>query len=111
MRGATRSRSRRHARASTGMPQMRLHCRWNEDKPAADSELGCLRKALIDRLGLHAARDVLLRVAFVRGWQVAARKDATPDWFDVRSSSQPLTELGARLAGSFEAEQLLSHVG
>jgi two-component system response regulator HydG len=89
-----------------------VECECGDEAKAVDgSALGYLRKELIDRLGLEAARDVLLRVSFVRGWQTAEKKDPRPDWFDVSSSSQPLTELGARLAGSFEAEQHLLHVG
>jgi len=92
---------------------------------------GNLRKELINHFGLSTARAVLTRFGFVQGWRMAeAMKDlfnweTDDEWHHAcgrihmlegmyRLAPGPpgsLTKEGLTLAGSYEAEQHMAHLG
>ncbi len=92
---------------------------------------GNLRKELINHFGVTTARAVLTRFGFVQGWRMA---EAMQDLFQWESEDDwhhacgrvhmlegmyrlgpgapgSLTDRGLTLAGSFEAEQHIAHLG
>jgi two-component system, NtrC family, response regulator HydG len=93
--------------------------------------LGILRKDLVEQLGQTVARAVLTRFGYVHGWRLAEalqaqfRWESEDDWrragarglmlqgmYGVEIGSPgPLAKEGATIAGSFEAEQHIAHLG
>ena len=93
--------------------------------------MGLLRKYLVENFGLPAARTLLTQFGFAHGWRMAEALrteyswDSEADWrragtriptleglFQVDSDhSDPLSQAGIRIFGSYEAEQHLLHFG
>ncbi|WP_257309812.1 sigma-54-dependent Fis family transcriptional regulator [Geothrix fuzhouensis] len=94
--------------------------------------MGLLRSYLVDNFGLTAARTVLTQFGFAHGWRMAEAmqtefKWATPDeWRHAGTripaleglfravpgaGEDPLSEHGALILGSYEAEQHVLHFG
>jgi len=95
------------------------------------SALGQLRRELIEKIGITAARAILTRFGFVHGWRMAELMKAqfnwetTEDWVHAggrihmiegmyRLDDAPagaLSKEGLALLESYEAEEHLSHLG
>jgi two-component system, NtrC family, response regulator HydG len=93
--------------------------------------MGLLRKYLVENFGRTAARTVLTQFGFAHGWRMAEALKAEYEWeteddwrragtrihaleglFRVELGSDgPLSEKGAMLVASYEAEQHLLHFG
>jgi two-component system, NtrC family, response regulator HydG len=93
--------------------------------------MGLLRQYLAEKFGFTAARAVLTQFGFAHGWRMAAAMEkqftwesreewrrAGPRLFTLQGlfrcqegSEDPLTEEGAILLSSYEAEQHLLHLG
>ena len=93
--------------------------------------MGLLRQYLVENFGLTAARAVLTQFGFAHGWRMAAAMQQQFQWssddewrragphlymleglFRPQPGSQdPLSETGAMLVASYEAEQHLLHLG
>lgn len=93
--------------------------------------MGLLRKYLVENFGVTAARTVLTQFGFAHGWRMAEAMQAEFNWtntdewrlagtrihalaglFGVEPGSQgPLSNEGAVLRSSYEAEQHLLHFG
>ena len=93
--------------------------------------MGLLRKYLTDNFGLTASRTVLTQFGFAHGWRMAEAMRSEFKWaneedwrragprihslaglFRVEFGSEdPLTQKGALLLASYEAEQYLLHFG
>src|SRR5512137_2480333 len=91
--------------------------------------MGLLRKYLVENFGLTAARAVLTQFGFAHGWRMAEAMQAEfrwasdEDWrragprlcsleglFRMEAGSEdPVSEKGAMLLASYEAEQHLLH--
>jgi len=92
---------------------------------------GNLRKELINHFGLSTARAVLTRFGFVQGWRMAEamqelfKWESEDDWHHAcgrihmlegmyrlgPGNPGSLTKEGLTLAGSYEAEQHIAHLG
>ena len=93
--------------------------------------MGLLRKHLVESFGLTAARAVLTQFGFAHGWRMAETMQTEFKWADDEAwqhagprvhclqglfrvehgSEDPLSEKGAMLLESYEAEQHLLHFG
>src|SRR5688500_5706880 len=93
--------------------------------------MGLLRKYLVENFGLTAARAVLTQFGFAHGWRMAEAMQATFQWdsdddwrhagarihaleglFRVAPGSEgPVSNEGAMVVASYEAEQHLLHFG
>jgi DNA-binding NtrC family response regulator len=93
--------------------------------------MGLLRQYLVENFGLTAARAVLTQFGFAHGWRMAATVQSEFSWttneewrragphlysleglFRTRQGDEdPLSEKGATLLASYEAEQHLLHLG
>ncbi|HVS65224.1 MAG TPA: sigma-54-dependent Fis family transcriptional regulator [Thermoanaerobaculia bacterium] len=93
--------------------------------------MGVLRQYLVENFGVTAARAVLTQFGFAHGWRMAAAMEKEFEWesreewrcagprmFTLEGlfrnqpgSEDPLTEKGAILLSSYEAEQHLLHFG
>lgn len=93
--------------------------------------MGVLRQYLVENFGLAAARAVLTQFGFAHGWRMAEatknqfRWDSDDDWrlagpklctleglfLTLDEQTDPLSEQGAMLLASYEAEQHLLHLG
>ncbi|MHC5038134.1 MAG: XylR N-terminal domain-containing protein, partial [Planctomycetota bacterium] len=93
--------------------------------------MGLLRQYLVDNFGLTATRAVLTQFGFAHGWRMAEAMEKEFKWVDNEEwrragprihtleglfraepgGEDPLTEKGAVLVASYEAEQHLLHFG